>query len=133
MAKAKAEEATGRIVIVSMPRGDAPVNIRRAWLNKTVPCYSYVGMPAGMVKDVITSRSTRIERIGVLVPQNRALQVLRQYSRWAAMWWEDQGFPQVDGCFFFSEDEYRIQSGVDLTATRVLINNDIGHWGFMSN
>lgn len=127
------EKASGRIVIVSTPRGDAPLAIRRAWLNKTIPCYPYVGMPAGPVKDVISNRGTTIERLGVLVPQNRALQVLRQYNRPAAIWWQEHGFPQLDGCFFFADDEYRIQCGVALDATCVLVNSEKGRWDFKLN
>lgn len=124
-----AEEATGRIRILKTPAGDAPLEIRGAWVMKyALPCYPYTGYPAGVVKDVVSGRTVEMKRRGVIVPQDKALEILWRHSPEAAKWWTDRGFPKRRGAFFFAEDEYVIVSGVEDTPVRVFENMETGHW-----
>lgn len=133
MAKAKAEEATGRILIESRPDWDAPPEILEAWvvMNTPLPCYPYIGHPAGVVKDVVTRREVRIEKAGVIVPQDQALEILHRHVPAAAKWWTDHGFPKRRGCFFFTGDTYIIATGVDESEMCVFESIAHGRWRLM--
>ncbi len=132
MSKAKVEEATGRILIIKTPAGSAPLEIREAWvMDEPLPCYPYIGYPAGLVKDVLTKEYVEVKKCGVIVPQRQALEILQRHNPVAAKWWTDHGFPQWRGGlgqFFFTEDEIVIVSGVIQSPPRVFDNMETGHW-----
>ena len=126
------EEATGRIRIINTPAGSAPLEIREAWvMEEALPCYPYLGYPAGPVRDVVTRGQFELRKSGVVVPQAEALKILERHNPVAAKWWRDRGFPQWRGGlgqFFFTEDEYIIISGVTRRPLRVFDNMETGHW-----
>ncbi|MFA6519422.1 MAG: hypothetical protein WCT41_01200 [Candidatus Paceibacterota bacterium] len=123
------EAASGRIQILKTPAWDAPLEARGAFVMKAaLPCYPYVGYPSGVVRDVVTRREMEIKKIGVIVPQDKALQVLWQNNPVAATWWIDRGFPKRRGCFFFTEGEFTIVSGVPDDPVWVFENIRVGHW-----
>ncbi|MDD2657621.1 MAG: hypothetical protein PHD04_03110 [Candidatus Pacebacteria bacterium] len=122
-------EATGRIRIIKTPAGDAPFEIRDGWVMRAaLPCYPYVGYPSGVVKDVLSGREVKIEKIGVVVPQDKALEILGRHNPMVAKWWTDRGYPKPGKAFFFTEDEFTIISGVAVLPVRVFENMETGRW-----
>src|SRR5262245_31416390 len=106
-------EATGRIRIVRVPEGEAPLEIRQAWVGLVLPCDPYLGYPAsGGEQGVCTGRKSARNRYGFGVPQDQAIAVLDIENPQAAAWWRTQGFPRGDERFCFAEAEAEIISGV---------------------
>ncbi len=107
------ESATGRIRITKVPAGEAPFEVRRAWLWLTLPCEPYLGYPDGeFERDAISDKERTHNRLGFSVPQDRAIITLERYRPWAARWWRRHGYPKLGECFCFGEDEAEIISGV---------------------
>lgn len=120
------KEATGRIRIIQIPEGEAPLWVRKAWVGLTLPCDPICGYPsqcghldeaiAGANKErgVLTKQPLKQNRYGFSVPQAPALIVLKKKSIRAARWWQLKGFPQHDQYFHFDQSEAEIISGVTL-------------------
>ena len=90
---APATDATGFITIATIPLGEAPFEIREAWIGLTLP---YVGRKTCTAKGIITGRTFSKERPGYVVPQVEALRILQAQNPKAAQWWYDRGFPKRD-------------------------------------
>lgn len=105
-------EATGLILVSSLPAGQPPLKIRRAWIGLILSCNPILGYPDnGREIGVITGAGMQ-PRIGVSVPQVLALEVLDRERPEAARWWRRRGFPHVGEYFGFAECEITIISGV---------------------
>lgn len=111
----RAEGATGRVKIVKIPRGEAPENIRAAWVGLELPCYPTAGYIDGVEFGFESGLVRQDSRACVIVPQKEALEVLEKSSPAAAKWWYDRGFP-LGFCsnFSFGVDEVALVSGVRL-------------------
>jgi len=121
------EEATGRIKILKTPAGQAPQEIREAWVGLILPCYPQSGIPAGEVRGAVTGEKVA-KRQSVIVPQDQAIAILEQHSAKAAAWWKALGFPMEGQGFVFGADEVGIVSGVTEVPMDVFDDLDTGHW-----
>lgn len=107
------ESVTGRIRITKVPAGEAPFEVRRAWVGCVLPCHPHLGYPSGgLDRDVVSDKERTRNRIGFSVPQDRAIIILRRYQPWAERWWRRHGYPKLGECFCFGENEAEILSGV---------------------
>lgn len=106
-------EATGRIKIIKVPDGEAPIELRQALVGLTLPCTPFVG-PIGKehLFDAVTKEMGSRNRSGFTVPQGEALKILEASNPIAAGRWRAHGLPIDGGYFFFSVDEAKIISGV---------------------
>ncbi len=94
-------EATGKILVVKAPPGDAPEEVRRAWVGLTLPAYPQFGKEVGygsLSKDVV------FEGDAFCVPAAKALEALRLKSPEAADWWGERGHPIPFTDFLFPID-----------------------------
>jgi hypothetical protein len=107
-------EATGRIKIIHIPRGEAPLAIRRAWVGLELPCLPIMGYPDRGVREkgVLTKEEVGRNVYGVSVPQEEAIAILAQRNSGAAAWWRSKGFPQKGAYFGFSQWEVEAVSGM---------------------
>lgn len=106
-------ESTGRIRIVKTPDGEAPLEIREAWVGLVLPCDPYLGYPdEGMERGVLNNKEAPLNRCGFSVPQDQAIAILEQKKPEVAKWWKEHGFPQVNEYFGFAEKEVEITSGI---------------------
>jgi hypothetical protein len=113
---------TGVVRVVKTPAGEAPIEIRKCWVNLVLPCSPVCGFPGNGEREtgVLTDRQItygdgKFNRRGISVPQLEAIGIL-ELSYWdAAQFWKKSGFPKPeDACFCFGEDEVEIVSGVRL-------------------
>lgn len=106
-------ESTGQIRITRIPSGEAPFEIRKAWLGLILPCDPYLGYPDnGIEQGVLSGKKASRNRRGFSVPQDEALEILSLHNPAAATWWRENGFPTQEGYFGFGEGEAEIISGV---------------------
>ena len=104
---------SGLIKIVKVPAGEAPENIRRAWIGLTLPCGSICGYPNQEAeRGVVTREKTQQNRRGFQVSQLLAIAILAKHAPSAAQWWRSQGYPKPAEFFHFGADEAEIISGV---------------------
>jgi hypothetical protein len=102
-------ESTGRIRIIKVPDGEAPYEIRQAWLGLTLPCDPFLGLPgSGLDLGVLSLMPVEENRLGFSVPQEEALAILEKENPGAADWWKQQGYPQAEQRFGFAEEEAEI-------------------------
>lgn len=121
---AKTRKVRGLVRIVRTPAGEAPVSVRQAWVGLVLPCASYLGVPdkkpfsrKAPERGVLTGKPVecgKCGRVGVSVPQNKALKILAEANPLAAKWWRDHGFPHRGEFFAFAKDEVEIVSGVKM-------------------
>ena len=105
----------GRIRIVRVPAGEAPLFVRQVWVGLELPCDPYLGYPSGgMERGVLSGQESLFNRCGFSVPQDEALDILEAVSPPAAQWWKEHGFPREGQYFGFAQDEAEILSGVSL-------------------
>ncbi len=95
-----------------MPSGEAPLNIREAWVGLVLPCDPYLGYSDGGFERGVLSKAATRNRSGFSVPQDQAIAILEKEKPEAAAWWKDQGYPQDGDYFAFSDTEAKIISGV---------------------
>lgn len=104
--------ATGRIRIIMTPAGQAPEEIRRAWIGLVLPCEPILGFSDGFAEyEVVTGKKVP-KRYSFHVPQCPAIETLEQVTPEAARWWRDRGYPHTDKWFTFGENEAEIIYGV---------------------
>ena len=103
--------ATGRIMIVRTPAGQAPEEIRQSWIGVTLPCEPIVGFSSGTEIGAVTGELVK-KRYCFHVPQAPAIEALEQVAPEAAKWWRELGYPHPDMWFTFGEDEAKIIFGV---------------------
>ena len=108
------KSTTGRIKIVKVPAGEAPIEVRKAWVGLILPCDPYLGYPDNASeRGVLTNKKRDRNRCGFSVPQDQAIEILEKEHSEAAAWWKAHGFPQDAGSRFgFAEEEGEIISGV---------------------
>jgi hypothetical protein len=120
-------EATGRIRITKVPDGEAPLEVRKAWVGLELPCGPICGYAAESGKSVLSHEPTP-NRYEVDVPQREALEILAAKDPQATAWWYAHGFPQGDDWFNFAREEVEIISGVTMQKVTVYDNMETGHW-----
>ena len=103
--------ATGRIVIVKVPKGEAPKAIRKMWLGIVLPCEPILGFSEGFSYGVLSGEE-KPPYYGFHVPQWVAIRVLGKTNPRAARWWREHGFPHYGRWFTFDVGEAWIISGV---------------------
>ena len=86
----------GHFVIDVVPTSEAPPEIAKGWVGLVLPYtgQEYCGLSVLSDSDVPVM-------FGYLVPQDVAIEALRQKSPDKAAWWEAQGFPKKDKSFCF--------------------------------
>lgn len=104
-------EATGLIKITRIPDGEWPVERRRLWVGKTLPCLPILGYNKEAEVGIVTGKEIR-KRYAFNVPQDLAIQVLEKTNPQFAAWIKSQGFPMNGQCFAFDMYEAEIISGV---------------------
>jgi|GEM_PF-2409638 hypothetical protein len=105
--------ASGWIKIIKIPEGEAPFEVRQAWVGLTLPCEPVFGYPKleSPERGVVTGQPNQSRRSVFLVPVVSALEILEQSDPEAAQWWRECAFLGGE-CFSFGEDEVEILSGV---------------------
>jgi len=110
--KVSDQEATGRIKIVKIPGGEAPDEVRAAWVGLVLPCYP-IACRAPRI-GVLSGKQRLAEgQWSALVPQEDAIEILGRHKPFAAEWWHEAGFPHpFFNTFTFNMDDVEIVSGV---------------------
>ncbi len=95
---------TGRMIITSVPSGEAPLEVRKAWVG--------LEMPINCIHDfgclgVLTGKPSE-GQIRYWVSQDEALQILNKVHPDAATWWYQHGYPHFGNSFGFLENEIRV-------------------------
>jgi len=121
-----AVEATGKILIMKTPEGEAPDWVRVQWVGVPLPCLPYYSLITDRIGTV--TEEPEPDAVGFVVPQDRALEALEKKSPRAAQWWREHGFPAENKFFFFAKECAHIVSGV--TQQEVLVATDM-EMGFM--
>ncbi len=120
----------GQIRITKVPSGEAPLEIRKAWVGLVLPCDPYLGYPDdGLDRGILSGKEVSRNRCGFSVPQDQAIEILEKEYPLAAAWWKANGFPQGgDKRFGFAEEEAEIISGV--TRSKIRLYDEMeGLWG----
>ena len=92
-----------RITIVETPRGEAPPEIRRAWVGITMPCVGK--FPSCCTVGVLSRKPVDVHQDIFDVCQDEALEILGRTQPQAKAWWNNHGFPKAGRCFTFYHDE----------------------------
>src|SRR4051812_26907206 len=104
--------ATGRVTVIATPSGEAPKEIRNAWVGLTLPCYPS-SHQSSLLMGVVTRDIRREKKSVIIVPQSDALAILEERQPEAAKWWKDRGYPLVvTPDFSFDLSVVTIVSGV---------------------
>ena len=104
-------EATGLVRVKSTPKGEAPQEIRAAWVGLNLPCYPVAGYIPGEEVGVGSGKKEAWQpRQCVIVPRKEAFAVLEAERPDAARWWKQNAIPGDNLCFGL--DEVEIVSGV---------------------
>lgn len=89
-------EDLGTIRFTAVPRGGAPLQIRKQWVGVEVPClFSHDGVPPNpgdTARDVETGLEVP-DYPGYIVLQVHALEALERKSPEAVEYWQGRGFP----------------------------------------
>lgn len=110
------DTCTGRIRITRVPLGDAPEDVRAAWVGLELPC-----LPNLTRGDEHSALGQALSELGLLpcgrlnfqVPQEEAIAALEKQNPSAATYWKDLQFPYEDQFFSFGQNEAEIISGVE--------------------
>lgn len=89
------------IKIMKVPEGEAPEEIRKAWVGMILPCQSLVGHAKWDERErgALSEEQNPRNRYSFAVPQKEALQRLADLGgkhAEAADWWKAHGFPKED-------------------------------------
>lgn len=108
-------ETTGQIRIIKTPAGQAPEEIRKAWVGLVLPCGPIAGyLESGTELGALSLEPINRGRRTVSVPQVEALEILAKERPFAAEWWAEMGFPRAFASrFAFGLDEVEILDGVE--------------------
>ncbi len=90
----------GIIRVERVPSGEAPEDIRKAWVGVEVPCLFWSDSCASHYPYRVLSRTHLELGKRYVVPQKEAILALGRKSRGAAEWWKKHGFPEEDGARF---------------------------------
>lgn len=96
------------IEIVSLPNGEAPEEVRKAWIGCALPCLPSCGHVAVPVQGVLSNVWLMDKVDGFDVPQGIALRVLEHVAPEAARWFEERGFPRKNQNFRFARKHVRV-------------------------
>jgi hypothetical protein len=122
------KEASGRIRIITDPKGEAPMWVRYAWIGLTLPCKPLVGFANKPSKHVLSGKPMQV-RAEFDVPQREAIELLAEHYADAAKWWQEHGFPEGEDAYFaFGRDEAEIISGVTSQKLVIYDNMETGKW-----
>lgn len=94
-----------KIMIIKVPRGEAPEWVRRAWVGLVLPCS---GVLSGPGVGVLTGKPSNHGKKTYRAPQDAALKILAQTEPEAVDWWRALGYPKQGKTFGFCEDEVMI-------------------------
>ena len=96
-------KSRGKIRIVSVPAGEAPLEIRQKWVGVEIPtvCFESATQDARGV----LSKTRQAPVAQYLVLQTAALEALAKHDPAAAAWWQKAGFPVPEKCFGFKPEE----------------------------
>ena len=108
----------GIIRIVKIPEGDAPLEIREAWVGLELPCLTKHD-ESKEVKNIISQEIRQPRPNCWYVPQDMALEILEEAAPEAAQWWLEHDYPHPDRFFTFGEDEAELVDGVILVPAPV--------------
>ncbi len=123
------KEPTGRIKIMEIPAGEAPLDIRRAWVGLILPCFPEAGyLDGGAEHCLLSGEKLAEERVVVIVPQDQAIAILLQHDRRAAAYFMAHGCGKEGQYFSFGANEVRIVYGVTVVPRRVFGDLETGHW-----
>lgn len=92
------------IQIMNIPEGEAPLDVRKAWVGLVLPAHPFVGYGGTQEKGAVTSSENIRKSYSYSVPQDKALLVLARSDQKAALWWKDHGYPKAgddENCFSF--------------------------------
>ncbi len=109
----------GLVKIIAVPEGDAPKEIREAWVGLDLP-YEYRSFSEDA--DDLSDEGVKLFRINVRVPQKEAIEALekkainkelsiakRAATQQAVNWWKGKGFPKVGRYFSFGINEVEVK------------------------
>ncbi len=82
------------IKITSVPEGEAPEEVRKAWVGMVLPCDPVLGRGEDREKGAVTKTQNQYNRLGYSVPQKEALKLLEGHFAAAAHWWKAHGYPK---------------------------------------
>ena len=97
-------ELVGSILIVNIPKGEAPEKVRRAWVGLELPCLFVVDDDTD-TEEVLRGKPITPGRM-YIVPQNKAIQALERNNPEAGQWWRERGYPEGDAGLFSFEANY---------------------------
>ena len=96
------------IKIIKVPDGEAPEEVRKAWVGLILPL-AFTDNIKGYVKEVgLVSQEFLPERDIVAVPGLAAIYILEKNDPDAAKWFIQQGIPKKIRFLTFSIDEVKI-------------------------
>ena len=105
--------AAERIEITDDPGGEAPLEVRLAWIGCCMPVYEHFndcGHVPAWSRGVLTGKSLKED--GFEVDQAVALKALKDLGTFAALfalrWWNDNKFPHAEECFRFPSRSVRV-------------------------
>src|SRR5258708_5296289 len=75
------------VKIVATPGGEAPIDVREAWVGLTLPLT--VPTPRMFEPDGVLSRTKQSPRVGYPVEGSQAVEILAEKAPWAAEWWRE--------------------------------------------
>ncbi len=89
------------IRITSIPEGEAPEEIRRAWVGLVLPVWTTTDGRDGIIQTGVVSGKAVPPLKGYVVDADEAIRILGKSNRKAKVWWETKALKS--GSFTFSE------------------------------
>lgn len=93
----------GKVRFIDVPKGEAPLEIRRCWIGLEVACLCYQKQPSFGVNDgtfgAISKEREDFEP-GYIINQCSAINELEKVHPHAAEYWNNLGFPQNNKALF---------------------------------
>lgn len=108
----------GRIRIISVPSGEAPLGVREAWVGLELPCW---GAGPTLSEEGVISRREQPPRESWFVSQEHAMEILREACPDAYAWWRRHGYPRRGYSFTFGFAEAEIVDG-DIPRSLITLN-----------
>lgn len=98
------------IKVTSLPEGEAPEEIRRAWVGLVLPCEPTVRQSRSREKGAPSLKENDRNRSVYSVPQGEALIILAQRNPTVATWWTEHDF-RLSGvdCNYFSFSDTEVK------------------------
>jgi hypothetical protein len=92
------------VKIVATPGGEAPLDVREAWVGLTLPLSDPT--PRTFEPIGILSHTKQAPRVGYQVEGWRAVDILDEKAPWAAAWWREKAPHVLASCYqlIFSAD-----------------------------